>query len=234
MPEGWDQLVKEYQNHDFPLILGFCGEGFFGNLRRLMGEMNLFTGYYDHPELIEHMNGYFAELWISLWDEAPRVVKPDAAWFFEDMCYRNGPLISPALFREIMSPHYRAITRFLDDHGVGVRIVDTDGNCWELIPEFLDVGITGMLPFEVASGMDVVQVRERFPRLQIFGGLDKQAVAAGRKAIDAELASKLHAMGRRGGYVPCLDHLVPPNVSWDDFRYYRDRLRQYTCGSRRG
>jgi uroporphyrinogen decarboxylase len=27
-----------------------------------------------------------------------------------------------------------------------------------------------------------------------------------------------------GGYIPYVDHAVPPGVSWDNFRYYRDRL----------
>jgi uroporphyrinogen decarboxylase len=29
---------------------------------------------------------------------------------------------------------------------------------------------------------------------------------------------------KTGGYIPHGDHLIPPDVSWEDFRYYRDKL----------
>ena len=31
-------------------------------------------------------------------------------------------------------------------------------------------------------------------------------------------------MLRRGGYIPHADHFVPPDVSFEDFSYYRKRL----------
>ena len=229
VPDNWKEMVSRYHKRDFPLVAGFCGEGFFGNLRRLMGEMRLFTCYYDDPGLIKHMNDYFSNLWIGLWDEAFRSVKPDCVWFFEDMCYRNGPLISPSLFREFMLPYYQKVNSFLDDQGVEVRIVDTDGNCWELLPLFIEAGITALSPFEVGAGMDIVKVREMFPQFGILGGIDKRSLAIGREAIDAELDYKLPKMLKKGGYIPHADHLVPPNVSWENFKYYRDRVRTYVC-----
>jgi hypothetical protein len=31
-------------------------------------------------------------------------------------------------------------------------------------------------------------------------------------------------MLKQGGYIPCLDHYVHPDVSWASFAYYRQRL----------
>jgi hypothetical protein len=39
--------------------------------------------------------------------------------------------------------------------------------------------------------MDVRQVRKRYPRLSLQGGIDKKALAAGRDAIDRELEAKV-------------------------------------------
>jgi uroporphyrinogen decarboxylase len=75
--------------------------------------------------------------------------------------------------------------------------------------------------------MDVVEVGKAYPRLQIMGGLDKTMVAAGRAAIDAELEAKLPYMLSRGGYIPHCDHLVPPDVSWESFRYFRQQVRHF-------
>jgi uroporphyrinogen decarboxylase len=107
---------------------------------------------------------------------------------------------------------------------VDAIFVDTDGNCWKLIAPFLEAGVTGLFPFEVNSGMDVVEVRKAFPQLLIQGGLDKLKIAQGKEAVAAELDAKLPAMLQAGGYIPFMDHLVPPEVSWENFCYYRERL----------
>jgi uroporphyrinogen decarboxylase len=31
-------------------------------------------------------------------------------------------------------------------------------------------------------------------------------------------------MLQQGGYIPYVDHFVPPDVSWDNFLYYRQQL----------
>ena len=33
-----------------------------------------------------------------------------------------------------------------------------------------------------------------------------------------------------GAFIPAVYHLAPPDVSWDDFRYYRDCKRALLCG----
>jgi uroporphyrinogen decarboxylase len=33
-----------------------------------------------------------------------------------------------------------------------------------------------------------------------------------------------------GGFIPTVDHTVPPEVSWDDFRSYMDMKKALLCG----
>ncbi|MCJ7736350.1 MAG: hypothetical protein MUQ10_03415, partial [Anaerolineae bacterium] len=105
-----------------------------------------------------------------------------------------------------------------------------------LIPLFIECGITGMLPFEVQAGMDIVEVRKQYPQLQIYGGIDKNLVAQGKDAIDRELERKMPTLLKQGGYVPFVDHIVHPDISWENFVYYRRRVRELALqyGSRQG
>ena len=226
LPANWPEVVQQYHQRDYPLAIasGYCG--FFGSLRALMGEVNLFYAYYDQPDLIRDILNFLTDFWIEIYGYVLKDVMPDSAEFWEDMAYKNGPLISPAAFREFMLPCYQKLIGFLRENGVRHFCVDTDGDCWSLIPLFLEAGMTGMLPFEVQAGMDIVAVRRAFPRLQIYGGIDKRALAQGKEAIDRELEAKVPALLRQGGYIPFADHLVHPEVSWGNFIYYRRRLAE--------
>jgi hypothetical protein len=57
----------------------------------------------------------------------------------------------------------------------------------------------------------------------MIGGIDKRVLARGRDAIDVHLERILAAVRARGGYIPTCDHGVPPEVSYQDYRYYRRR-----------
>ena len=141
------------------------------------------------------------------------------------MSYKSGSLISPALFREFMLPCYKRLTGFIRSHGINTIIVDTDGNCSELIPLFMEGGVTGMYPLEVQAGMNVAQIAQDFPSLQIMGGIDKTKLKS-KELIDKELEEKVPFVLKRGGYIPFLDHLAPPDISWELFAYYRNKLNQ--------
>ena len=58
----------------------------------------------------------------------------------------------------------------------------------------------------------------------LLGGVDKLALIAGKEAIDREL-EKLHPLVERGGYLPCVDHRVPPDVTLENYLYYLDKKK---------
>jgi hypothetical protein len=132
-------------------------------------------------------------------------------------------MISPATFKEFVSPYYKKLTGFLKSKGVNIIFVDTDGQCDELIPLFIEAGVTGLYPMEVSCGMDVVKARKRYPELQLMGGIPKSDIALGRKRID-EFLEPVEWLLKQGGYMPYGDHFVPPEVSWENFKYYRQKL----------
>ncbi len=150
----------------------------------------------------------------------------DFIFLWEDMSYKNGPLISPALVKEFMLPYYRELIAYFKDFGDYKVLVDSDGDVRQLIPLFIDAGVDGMLPFEVAAGMDICALRKAFPEFIIAGGIDKREIAKGRAAIDRELEEKLPFMFEHGRYLPGMDHHVPPEVSYADFQYYLEKTRE--------
>ena len=135
----------------------------------------------------------------------------------------SSSMVSPSIIKEFMFPHYRRITDFLKGKGVNAIMLDTDGDCNELIPIFLDAGITCMYPMEASAGMDVLAVRKKYPELIMMGGVPKSEIALGKEHID-KMLEPVGELLRYGGYIPCGDHCIPPEVPWKYFKYYREKL----------
>jgi len=207
---------------DHPLGILFCG--LFGFARHLLGLEGYLTALYDDPALVHAIGGAWQRLCEGV---AERLVRRRPIWatFWEDMCFRNGMMLSPKSYREFITPYFSAVVGRLREIGVEFTMVDSDGDVTRLIPLLEEVGINGMMPFEVQAGMDVRAIRERHPKLVIFGGLDKRLLAQGRDAMEQEIETKVPPLLKIGGYVPGLDHCVPPDVSLPDFRWFLGRLR---------
>lgn len=60
----------------------------------------------------------------------------------------------------------------------------------------------------------------------VMGGIDKFALMKGKNAIDKEL-KRLTLLLQEGGYIPMVDHHVPPEVSLADYRYFVKRKREW-------
>jgi uroporphyrinogen decarboxylase len=225
-PANWAEWAAGAKDFPHILCVGRRENGFFGWLRELLGLERLLLAYIEEPDFVHEICRYHVRFLQGLYERALRDVQFDFVFMWEDMAYKNGPLISPAFFRTFMLPYYREMVDFYRQMGAKWIVVDSDGNISQLIPLFVEAGIDGLLPFEVAAGMDVCKVRAEFPKLRILGGIDKRALAKGPKAIDQELEGKLPAMFRSGGYVPSLDHHVHPEVSYQNFRYYLRKCRE--------
>jgi len=230
VPANWDELVAECHDRDY-LIYGLSCEHWLA-LVKLVGLEKLLFLFYDDPELLRDMINDLTDFWVALCDQVLRQVVPDICTVGGDFCYKNGPLMSPAAFREFIFPGFQALASIMREYGVPSVVIHTDGDVRPLMPLFVESGVTGLHPFEVTNGQDIVEIRKAFPRFQIFGGLNKLAVMAGKEAIDRELEAKLPFMLRHGGYIPYVDHYVSPDISWQNFLYYRGRVKEFIENSK--
>ena len=220
-----DRLKDACAPADVPTMLPICG--IFGHARNLFGDEGLAYVIFDDPVLLAEILDNWLGLYAALIAELTRSVRVDAVLIWEDMCYRNGPLISPDHFRQFMWPRYRDFIQAARQNGVAGILVDTDGDCRKMIPLFLEAGADALMPFEVQAGMDVTQIRKEYPSLGIMGGIDKRALAGSRDDIMREVDRVLSRFDRNGGFIPTLDHTVPPNVSLRQFQFYLECLRKY-------
>jgi uroporphyrinogen decarboxylase len=210
---------------DAPTQVGSPPWGVFGTVRDLMGAERALMAFYDEPAMLRDIMETHVSLWLALYERIADRVTVDHLHLWEDMSGKQGSLISPSMIEDFMMPQYDRLADFARRRGVPVFSVDSDGRVDELVPVMMRHGVNAFMPFEVQAGCDIEVFREEYPALGIFGGLDKNALAAGRKEMHREL-DRAERMLARGGWIPGFDHLIPPNVPWTNYKYFLENLRR--------
>ena len=201
-------------------------------LRSLMGPEDLLYNFVDQPELIHDCMKTWFELSDHVIAHHQKSVSLDEVFIAEDICYNHGSLISPDMMGEFLIPYYQQLLdnikkRNLDKNRHVYFQVDTDGDCRGVIDIYKAIGCDYMSPFEVASGCDVVEIGKKHPDLRILGGIDKRVLATSKEDIDRHIDYIMPAMAERGGYIPTCDHGVPEEVSFENYMYYREKMKEY-------
>jgi hypothetical protein len=231
-PQNLDEQVARWRGRDFPLTLGrnCAANGFYWRAREFMGTENLSLAWYDYPKLMHEMMEFFADFIIETSRPVLEKIQVDCFVLNEDMAMKGGPLLGPETFRTFIFPHLKRVVEFFRSHGTTCFAVDSDGDPTMLIPLLLDAGVDTVWPVERASEVSPQQWRQRFGKtLRIWGGVDKRLLSRGREVVAAHLREFIPLI-EEGGFIPTVDHTVPPDVSWDDFRTYMDLKQALLAG----
>ena len=205
----------------------FCGS-MIGVVRNWLGVVGLSYLWADDPELYKEMISTCADLtYNNLKKILATGIKFDYGLYWEDICFKTGPLVIPEVFDEICGPYYRRASSLLNKHGVNIISLDCDGCIDQLIPIWLNNGVNTMFPIEVGTwDASIAPWREQYGReLRGVGGMNKNVFAEDFTAINAEI-ERLRPLIELGGFIPCPDHRIPPDAKWDNVRYYCDRMHK--------
>ncbi|HEY3284303.1 MAG TPA: uroporphyrinogen decarboxylase family protein [Armatimonadota bacterium] len=203
-----------------------CGS-LYGQIRNWLGVQGSCYLLADDAELFTEIIDTVGELCYRCTEAAlASGARFDFAHFWEDICFKNGPLISPAVFKRKVGLHYRRITDLVAKAGIPIVSLDCDGCIDRLVPIWLENGVNTMFPIEVGTWeASIAPWREQYGRdLRGVGGMDKRVFAQDRAAVDTEI-ERLKSLVDLGGYIPCPDHRIAPDAEFDNVRYYCDRMR---------
>ena len=144
-------------DRDYPLGVN-CGS-MIGKIRDMLTFEGLAYAMFDYPEMVEDMVETCCLLVEDALDQLLPAIRFDYASGWEDICFKNGPIVSVDFFRDIVMPRYKRIRRKLDQHGVGLWYTDCDGDVRPILPYLMEGGIncdTAKFDEGVAKGATVV------------------------------------------------------------------------------
>jgi uroporphyrinogen decarboxylase len=207
-------------DRDYPLGVN-CGS-MIGKIRDMLTFEGLAYACFDYPDMVEDMVETACLLVEDFLDQVLPHIDFDFASGWEDICFKNGPIVTVDFFKNVVMPRYKRIRKKLDAAGIDLWYTDCDGDVRPILPYLMEGGINCLFPFEVNGCSHPGELLAEYGKeLRIMGGVDKLELAKGPEAIKAYLET-LVPLVERGGYIPFCDHRCPPNVKPEDYLYYLD------------
>ena len=211
---------------DYPL--GLHLGSVFGEIRNMLSVVGMSYMMCDDYDLLREIVDTYAELQFRCAEETLKIYHGfDFAHYWEDICFNNGPLLSPAMFEDLCAKHYKKRNELVHDYGIDVISLDCDGVTKALLPTWFDCGVNTMFPIEIGTwGDQFGAAREKFGKGMLgVGGMDKTALRKDKAAVDAELL-RLKNLAKLGGFIPCPDHRLMPGTKFELVKYYAEEIKK--------
>ena len=222
----WEAMKTRFNSPNWDKPVGISIGSLFGWPRGWAGFEGMAMLCCDDPDLVREIADHLATLTCAVIERAAKEIQIDFGAGWEDMCFNHGPMISPAMVREFLTPNYKRITDLLKSNGCDVLFTDCDGDINAMMDPWLEGGLTGIFPVEVHAGSDTVAIREKYgEQIAILGGVNKRALISGKEAIRAEI-KRIKPYVLEGGWIPHVDHRCPPDVTFENYLYYLDVKRE--------
>jgi uroporphyrinogen decarboxylase len=227
VPKRLHEQIERAEGSGLPIVI-FAGS-MMGWVRDWMGVENMVYLMYDSPDCYADIVDTLSDLVCWSIDQivARMSSKVDMAHGWEDIAGSTGPFVSPDVFDRIVAPGYKKIRAKLDEHGIDIYSIDSDGKVEPLIANWMAAGVNMQFPLEPGTwDCRPEAMRAKFGKeLLIQGGFNKLVLERGRDAIDEEIERHIPLM-KEGGFVMMPDHLITPGVPLDDYKYYLERIRE--------
>ena len=150
-------------------------------------------------------------------------------WAGGDLASNGGPIYSPAMFRRFILTRLKTTVEAA--HAAGLRYVfRTDGDIWPIAQDLLvDSGVDGYGEIDVDAGMDPVELKERFPKLTLWGGVScgKVLVGASPEGVRSEVRRVLDACKPAGGFIFGSSNSIHAGIPTENFLAMQEAAREF-------
>jgi uroporphyrinogen decarboxylase len=204
-PEDLRHAALEYLSSIVPdgmKVAAFMYGGIFENAAPLMGLESFSYALRDQPDLVEAICQRVGELATATCAQVTALENVEMFFLSDDLGFFSGTLVSPAVIRHHILPHYRKISEIT--HAANkLLILHSCGNVYKLMDDFIDdVGIDAKHSYEDKIVPPEEAYRRWGDRVSILGGVDMDLLARGsEERVRARTRQILEVCGTKGtGY----------------------------------
>ena len=181
------------------------------------GLENLLLDFAMRPDFVKDLmrigTEYYAELFPILIDAGA-----DICFMGDDYSDKNGPMMSPKQFDEIILPCDAEVVSAVKKAG-GYVIKHCDGDIRKIMGQLIGTGLDCLGPLEDVPGMELDAILEKYPgKISVMGnvgvdvlsrGTEEEVVAATRRLLDA--------VSVKGGHIMSSGNTIASSVNPHNF-----------------
>ena len=217
------------ETRDMEIPIGVHAGSVMGEIRDITTLAGMSYLIYDEDEeLFADIVDTYADMQYKCLEEVLKSgAKFDFAHYWEDICFKSGPLLSPELFDSLCRKHYQKRNDLIHKYGIDIISLDCDGVTEKLIPTWLETGVNVLFPIEIGTWGDQFEPARKKYGKEILGvgGMDKTAFRKDKAAVDAEI-ERMKRLASLGGFIPCPDHRLMPGSKFELVQYYTEEIKK--------
>ncbi len=225
--EALDYLVEHMKADRF--LMGPSGG--FQPMLLLNGIEAGLVEYYLRPELVRAALTYYTAKHNYL-DDYYIHKDCDAVFVEDDFGGTNGPLMSPAMFRDFCLPSMKERIAHIKRYSDKV-LLHCCGKTWKLLDMIVEAGVDGYQSLQTTAGMDLRLLKDRYGDELIFwGGVGVGTLICGTpEDVRREVRNAMQHGARNGGFILGPSHSIAYGTRYDNFMALldeHDKLKHQT------
>jgi uroporphyrinogen decarboxylase len=192
----------------------------------LVGMENLLVAYHSDPAFVDRLSRLVGDYNKELHRLALEAGL-DVIVLGDDYAHKTATLMSPEHFRRFILPGFREVVANIRACG-GLCIKHSDGNIWAVLDDIVGCGVEGVGPLEPGAGMDLVEVKRRYPKLCVMGNVDVDLLCRGSveevRRATRELIDRVSPGGR---HILSSGNSITSAVPPENFRVMVETAREF-------
>lgn len=145
-----------------------------------------------------------------------------------DFAMTKGPMVSPKHTARFLTPALKKQVEL--GHRLGVPVFKhTDGNLWKILDLLVDTGIEGLHPIDPMAGMDLAEVKAKYPNLCLMGNVNCGATLSWKslEEVRQEVKECIKKAGHGGGYICMSSNSIHSGVKPENYIAMVKAIREY-------
>jgi uroporphyrinogen decarboxylase len=145
-----------------------------------------------------------------------------------DFAMKKGPMVSPKHTARFLIPPLKKQTEL--GHKLGVPVFKhTDGNIWKIIELLVKTGIDGLHPIDPMAGMDLGEVRAKYPNLCLMGNVNCGATLCWKSVeeVRQEVKECIKKAGYGGAYICMSSNTIHSGVKPENYIAMVKAIKEY-------
>jgi uroporphyrinogen decarboxylase len=217
-----EEARRLYERTSYALVADIICGGPFEQCCNLRGYDNFMADLYVDPVFAGKLIDKVTEIDIAFWEVFLEAVGDcvEVVTQGDDVGMQTNTFISKDMYRKFVKPCHRRLYDFIHAHTRAKVLMHSCGSVYDLIPEFIEVGVDALNPVQTsAAKMDLARLKREFGDDLCFwgGGIDVQQELpfASLQQIEDIVRRNIDIMAPGGGYVFVPAHNIQADVTPD-------------------